>query len=328
MLARLITAPGVYDVSMDDYHNREICPAPSISGSGLVQLAPPYGVPRKFWWNSTMNPKREPKDTAALRVGKCAHTLFLEGIDAVQAGYVIDNLPRTGEGSRTALTAFKAKAEAEGKVVIRAEGNTTEIGWDDIRAMVAAIDEYPLVRAAFTEGTAEQTLIVKDEETGVWLRCRPDWLPKDVTHLAQYKTARSASQGGFSNAIGEYGYHIKAAHEMFCIEALGLGHPKTYTHFVQEKDPPYLMAIHTLPRETLEYAQAQHRAAIRTFARCLETGKWEGYPEHAQETGLPVRALLQLQNADLSGTPPQQEMTDEPSKLDRRWGPEDYLRAG
>lgn len=31
----LITKPGIYDIPIEDYHNREICPAPSISGSGL-----------------------------------------------------------------------------------------------------------------------------------------------------------------------------------------------------------------------------------------------------------------------------------------------------
>jgi hypothetical protein len=103
--------------------------APSISGSGLVDIAPPNGVPKKFWWESTLNPNREPADTVALRVGKCAHTLFLEGIDAVQAAFVIDNLPRTGEGSRTAMKAFQEKAEADGKIVIRAESNE-QLGWD------------------------------------------------------------------------------------------------------------------------------------------------------------------------------------------------------
>lgn len=318
-----ISAPGVYDISIEAYHNTECCIAPSISGSGLVKLSPPEGVPAKFWWESTMNPHREPADTVALRIGKCAHTLFLEGIDAVQAGFVIDNLPRTGEGSKKAMEAFKADAKAMGKVIIRAEGNETQLGWDDIQAMIKAIDRYPLVRAAFSDGKAERTIVWKDEETGVWCRCRPDWLPNDVTHIPQYKTALSAAQWAFSNAISGYGYHIKAAHEMAGIRAVGLGEPKTYTHYVQEKDKPYLMAIHTLPRETLEYAEVQRRTALRTFADCLSTGKWPGYPEHAQETGLPVHALRRLENADLSGTT-QQEKTNEPSRFTRA----DTLLAG
>jgi hypothetical protein len=159
----------------------------------------------------------------------------------------------------------------------------------------------------------------------VWLRARPDWLPNDPTHFPEYKTARSAGQYSFANAINEYGYHIKAAHLMAAIRALELGDPKTFTHYVQEKDAPYLMAIHTLPRETLEYGEVQRRAAIRTFAQCLETGKWPGYPEHAQETGLPVYALGRLQRADLSGNT-QQEKTDEPSR--NHWTAQDYLRAG
>lgn len=317
-----ITEPGLYDLSLEAYHNTECCAAPSISASGLALMAPPKSVPAKFWWKSTLNPERELIDTAALRVGKCAHMLFLEGVDEVQKYFVINNLPTTGEGSGNALKAFKAKAAAEGKIIIREKGNTVEQGWDDIRAMVKTIDKYPLVKAAFTDGKAEQTLIIRDEDTGVFLRCRPDWLPNDVTHIAQYKTARNAAQWEFSASIDEYGYHIKAAHEMACIRALGLGDPKTYTMFVQEKDPPYLIAIHTLTRESLEYGEVQRRAAINLFARCLETNEWPGYPAGAQETGLPVYALNRLQRADLTGT--QQEKTNESSRHTRQ----DYLRAG
>lgn len=315
----LISTPGVYDVTIDDYHNREICHQPSISGSGLVQMAPPEPVPAKFWWDSTLNPQRERSDTVALRVGKCAHTLFLEGIDAVQASFVIDSLPRTGEGSRTAMNAFKAKAEEDGKIVV------TEKQWLDIRAMVLALDRYPLFRAAFSRGKPERTIVWQDQETGVWLRCRPDWLPDDVTHIPEYKTALSARQQSFSNAIKDYGYHIKAAHMMAGIRAVGLGDPKTFTHYVQEKEAPYLAAIHTLPRESLEYGEVQWRAAVRNFARCLERNDWPGYPVEAQETGLPIYKLRDLQNADLSGTP-QQENDNEQSS--RRYTAADYLQAG
>lgn len=319
----LIKIPGVYDISMDAYHNAECCPSPSISGSGLVTLAPPEPVPMKYWWNSTMNPKRDPVDTVALRVGKCVHTLLLEGIDAVQDAFVIDDLPRKGEGSGNAMKAFKARAEADGKIIIRAEGNATEIGWDNIQAMVKAIDSYPLIRAAFSDGRAERTIVWKDAETGVWCRCRPDWLPDDVTHIPEYKTVRNASQWAFSSNINDYGYHIKAAHMMAGIEAVGLGKPKTFTHYVQEKDAPYLSAIHTVPRETLEYGEVQRRAALRNFANCLDSGIWPGYPENPQETGLPIYALRRLEAADLSGTT-QQEKTREPS----RFTAVDYAHAG
>lgn len=322
-----ITAPGVYEVPIEAYHGTEICDAPSISGSGLVELAPPEPVPAKFWWNSTMNPNREPVDTAALRVGKCAHMLYLEGMDAVQKHFVIDNLPRTGEGSKKAMEAFKEKAKADGKIIIRAEGNSNEIGWAEIKAMIDAAQKYPLIRAAFSDGRAEPTLCWQDEETGVWCRARPDWLPHDPTHFPEYKTVRSARQWNFSAAINEYGYHLKAAHLMAGIRALGLGDPKTFTHYCQEKDAPFLMAIHTLPRESIDYGEVQRRAALRTFADCLSSGKWPGYPDKAQETGLPIYALNRLQRADLSGNTQQENADERPSSTARRPA-EDYLRAG
>lgn len=314
-----ITKPGVYSISMEAYHNAECCDAPSISGSGVVMLAPPEGIaaraPIKFWAKSTMNPNREPVDTKPLRIGKCTHALFLEGIDAVQQAFIIDNLPRTGEGSRNAVKAFEAKAAAEGKIIIREEA------WNGIKAMVAALEHYPLMRAAFSDGKIEQTLCWKDEETGVWCRARPDFLPTDPTHMPEYKTSASATPEFFERQIDDYGYHIKAVHMMAGIRALGLGDPQTFTHWVQEKDEPFLVWPHTLPRETIEYAEVQRRTALRTFARCLERNQWPGYPAAPIETGLPGYTLKRLQAADLSGT--QQENDNEPP----RYSAVDYIRA-
>lgn len=307
----LISAPGVYDIDIDRYHNTEICDAPSISGSGVVKLAPtnanPTPVPYKFWWDSTLNPDRERTDTVALRVGKAAHHLFLEGDAGFQAKFAI--MPAELDLRSNAGKAFAAQAEGEGKILLRAKQ------YADILKMVAYMRRKPMARAAFSGGRIEPTLVWRDEITGVWLRCRPDQLPDDPVDMYEYKTARSAAQPAFSNAIKDYGYHIKAFHLMEGVRALGLGNPKTFTHFVQESDAPFLMAIHTLPREDLEYAEVQWRAGVDTFARCLATGIWPEYPDVAQETGLPRYAKLQLDQTDLTGTPPQQENDNEPSRF-------------
>jgi len=287
----VISEPGAYYIHFDKYHNTEICPSPSISGSGLVDLAPPAGVAKRFWWNSTLNPNREPVDTKALTLGKAAHTIFLEGLKVAEKYFAVDRLPNTGEGSRKAKNAFAAAAEDEGRALIR------EADWETATKLAEALFENPLVCAAFSDGKPEQTLICQDPETGVWMRARPDWLPDDVTHLPELKTARNASQPGFQNAIKDYGYHIKAAHLMECCKLVGLGTPKTFTHYVIESEPPYLVAIHTIPRESLEWGMTQRRAALHRFAECLEKDAWPGYPAHAQETGLPVYTLSALQKA-------------------------------
>jgi hypothetical protein len=313
-----ITAPGVYDVPIDAYHNTEVCPAPSISGSGVVKLAPPDGeacvAPIKYWIGSTLNPAREPADTIPLREGKLVHTLFLEGRAAALAAFAIDDLPTRGEGSRTAREQFRVEMAAAGKVVV------TQRQWGMALAMVAALEREPLMRAAFSDGAQERTLVWQDESTGMWCRCRPDWLPHDPTHMPEYKTAASAMRSFFERQIDDYGYHIKAAHMIAGIRALELGDPRTFTHWVQERDAPYLVQHHVLPRETLEWAEIQRRAALDLFARCVETNTWPGYPPVAQETGLPAYKLARLARLDLA--PPSQETTHEPIDRSR------YLLAG
>lgn len=294
-----ITAPGIYDISIDDYHGAEICPGPSISSSGLVTISGIMGgCPAKFWWDSSMNPEREPVDTEALRFGRAAHTLILEGTGEFGKRFGI-----LGEGMdlrSAAGKAQKAAIEDAGKCMVR---------FDDfvkISAMAKAIKSHPRASLVFADGAAEKTLCWKDDETGVWLRARPDWLPTTPQFIPDYKTCADASKADFEKTVWSYGYHMKAAHVCAGIRATGIGNPDAAYFVAQEKKAPYLCAVYVLNKDALDWGDLQNRAAIRTFAECLNKGKWPGYAETAEEIKLPVYAENQLAAADLSGVSTQE----------------------
>jgi hypothetical protein len=63
MGAHLISAAGAYSadvVSIEAYHGSEICPAPSISATGLKLIA--SKSPLHYWWQSALNPNRPAQD--------------------------------------------------------------------------------------------------------------------------------------------------------------------------------------------------------------------------------------------------------------------------
>ena len=301
----LISKPGVYDIPIDAYHGIEICAGPSISSSGLVNISHVMGgCPARYWWDSTLNPDREEVDTEALRIGRAVHTLVLEGMDMFNKRFAL-----LGEGMdlrSAAGKARKAEIEAAGQVMLR---------WDDfkkIQAMAVALDKHPRAKLVFTDGAPEKTLAWQDEITGVWLRARPDWLPAAPAFIPDLKSAADASRLAFEKAVWDYGYHMKIAHVCDGIRTLGLGDPQAAYFVVQEKKAPFLCAVYALNSEALEWGAVQNRAAIETFARCLERNYWPGYAETVQEINLPVYAQSQLKAADLSGAP--QEQDNEPAR--------------
>src|SRR3546814_13923964 len=49
-----------------------------------------------------------------------------------------------------------------------------------VRQVADAIGLHDVAKLAMKGGDTEVTLVWQDEETGVWLRCRPDFLPSSV----------------------------------------------------------------------------------------------------------------------------------------------------
>lgn len=274
-----ITEPGVYEVPMDDYHGREICSGPSISSSGLRAIS---HCPLKYWFNSPLNPNRPPEDQKShFNVGKAAHDLVLDGVGWPDRYHVLPSgFTRAGTKKWADAIAEADSAEADGKTILKADEHATVIG------MAQAITAHP-IHKALGRGKAEQTIVWRDADTGVWLRCRPDFLPTKPILVPDYKTTQSAHPDDFGRDVVNYGYHQQAALYLDGIEAL-FGHAERQFYFIaQEKTPPYIVQPFALDQESIDWGRRLNRKAIRTFAKCLETGVWPAYADDFVTVGLP-----------------------------------------
>jgi hypothetical protein len=296
--APLITAPGAYpDISNDDYHGREICPAPSISSTGLKKLVGHLGLqtkgctPRHYWEGSPLNPNRKPQEqTNALRLGSAFHDALLLP-ERWMDGDCYHVTPngfdwRKSKEQRDDIAAADM-AKADGCTLISFAER------DEINAMVAAIRANPTCDALLSDGAPEVTLAWQDSETGVWLRCRPDWLRDNLSCGINVKTAADASFVGFQSDVTKFRYFMSAALELDGIEAVKGTRPPLYVHPVIEKPGKgwqpgdYLpTALWTLSAEDLAYGQALNRRAIRTFADCLSADRWPGYADEPTPCGV------------------------------------------
>lgn len=276
----LISTPGVYEVPFAEYHGKEICDGPSISSSGLRSITK---CPLKYWYNSNLNPDR-PKESDAphFAVGKAAHDLVLDGVGWPDRYHVLPagfSMAATKKFAKE--IAEKEAAEAAGKTILRAQDYDVVIG------MAAAIKQHP-IHKALGRGKAEQTICWKDEETGVWLRCRPDFLPDDNRFVPDYKTTASAHPDDFSRDVTNFGYHQQAALYLDGIAAVfGQNEARQFYFIAQEKEAPYVVQPFALDFDAVEWGRRLNRKAIRTFAECLKSNVWPAYSGDFITVGLP-----------------------------------------
>ena len=156
------------------------------------------------------------------------------------------------------------------------------------QAMRKAIEAHPFAGQAFRNGYAEKTLVWKDRETGVWLRCKPDFLPNALKIVPDYKTTADASPEGFQKAIDTFGYFMQAPLYLDGIEAVFGERPAHWVFVAQEKEPPYVVELHELTEEALYRGSRENRTAIRRFAECLSKGHWPGYSTGINQIDLPA----------------------------------------
>ncbi|WP_158682205.1 PD-(D/E)XK nuclease-like domain-containing protein [Sphingopyxis sp. MG] len=230
----LIEKPGAYpDIPIEDYHgNANLLPGPSLSASGAKTII--NRSPLHFWAASPLNPnppEREEKPHFA--IGKMAHD-FLLTPDRIADKYFV--LPK---GFNEKFTK-KFAAEIEELEAARESGMTIlrHQEAEVVRQVADAIGLHDVAKLAMKGGDTEVTLVWQDKETGVWLRCRPDFLPSSVLRGApvravsdlKFMAPEYCSPHGFSNAIRRFGYHLAAAFYYEGIEAIYGHRPTHWTH--------------------------------------------------------------------------------------------------
>lgn len=293
-----ITEPGIYSgVPIGVYHGAGLCDAPSISSSGLRTIE--GQSPAHYWCHSPYNPEREEDDgeAEALVFGRAAHMLLL-GEEGFRETFAV----RPDE-----FTAWTTKAAKAWRTEQQESGRSVLIpsNLDAIRGMAKSMARDPIISNGLLAGDIETTLVWRDAETGVWLKARPDSLPRDRV-IVDLKTCASADALACRRAIGDHGYHMQLALTGMGIEALTGEAPGNddYVLVFVEKTAPYAINIKPLDPEAVHFGRLQLRRAITTFARCMESGDWPAYADNLIPASLLPFTLKRLQEeADMGMLP-------------------------
>ena len=261
-----IAKPGVYGLSMDEYHS-DICVGPSISSSGLRTIE--SRTPAHFWATSCLNPDAEPQeDSEAFALGRAAHALLLEG--GLADNFVV-RPDRWADWRTSAAKDWRDEQIAAGKTVLLPSD------LDAITGIAKSLAGHALIKAGILQGQVESSLIWQDGPTGVWLKSRPDVLPVADGVVVDLKSTTDASLEAVQRTIRTYGYAMQGALVGQGLEkVLGIKMSAFALVFV-EKTSPYAVNVVEIDPDWLWYAGRQLRRAIDTFARCIESGDWPGF---------------------------------------------------
>jgi len=268
-----ITEPGVYDIPETDYHADPV-KGGSLSSSGARKLIAP-SCPALFDWARHAGEEH----ANHFDFGKAAHQLVLG------AGAPIARIDADSWRTKAAQAAKTAAYEA-GEIPL------LEKDHDRVEAMAAALTAHPVASALFRTGKPEQTLVWRDDRTGVWCRARLDWLPSPTSSgrviVPDYKSCHSADPEALSKSVAQHGYHQQAHWYLAGMRALGLADDTAAFVFVaQEKTAPYLVTVFEPDHVAMRIGAARNRRAIDVYVHCTKTGHWPAYVDGVHLLALP-----------------------------------------
>ena len=283
-----IKSPGVYSgVSSEAYHSGKLCVGPSISSTGLRTIF--TESPLDYWVNSPLNPNRLPQPEGRhFVIGRALHHLAL-GEANFHRHFVVrpeeyeDEKGVMKKWTRAATYCKKWEAEAESAGLSLLKPDELEMikGMCGLHPWQEGLEDSGLmnnavVRAGALEGLVEHTVVAQDPETGVYLLARPDVIPTASRECGDLKSTQSVAPIDLQRTLDSLRYDCQAALISVCLEQAADFRMENFALIFVCKGAPHEVAVRELKPGDIADAMLDNTAAIRTFALCLERGKWPG----------------------------------------------------
>jgi hypothetical protein len=209
-------------------------------------------------------------DRPAYLLGRAAHVLILEGLDAFDAAFAVGGPvnPKTGQPFGANTKTWAEWADAQGKDVLSTDQ------FDVISRMTQAVQMHPLATTLLAEGTAEG--VVRTDYCKMPCQIRLDWFDPH-RGIVDLKTCDDLTW--FEADARRFQYiHQMAFYRTVLAQVLGVHMP---VHIVAvEKKEPFRCGVWKIDPDTLAIARQDNEAAIDRLRQCLASDHWPtGYEE-------------------------------------------------
>lgn len=208
------------------------------------------------------------RETPAKFMGSALHTRLLEP-EEFDATYVV--IPDEAADRRTHEFRAFERANPE-KILI------TEKQAYILNGVFSSVSAHPTAADLLRRGFVEHTILHQDEETGIWLKIRPDCLCLDFDTgiCLDLKSTDSAEKTAFRRSCERYDYDVQAAIYLDVLRKV-FERDFDWAFLAMEKEAPFGVALYGAPEEMIASGRQRYREALRTLKQCLDTGEWPCY---------------------------------------------------
>lgn len=258
-----IKSPGVYEISIEDYHNGD-----GISRSKLVEF---QKSPYHYWYKANHPEKIRNVEviakTNALEFGNALHTYVLEPDEFGKRYAVFQKINRQKKVGKEAYAQFLL--DSAGKAII------SQDAYDEIRLMSDAIQAHGQAKDLISDAWYEKSIYWTDPDADLLCKVRPDiWHDGFIVDL---KTTVSAKYTDFQKSIYNYGYHIQAGMMHEALKHVLCKDVKSFVFVAIEKEPPYALACYQLEDMALDLGVRRFKEIIQGIRKCINENIWPSY---------------------------------------------------
>ena len=260
--------PGSYSIANEEYHK-----LPHVGKSDLDRVRRSVG----HYLAERENPT---PPTPALLLGQAVHCAILEPLQFTELFIVAPTLDKRTSGGKSAWQDFLDSSG--GKQVL------TPDQWELVHRVQEAVLSHPVAGGLFVGGVAEESLLWRDEETGILMKARPDYRKLSNGLLLDLKTTSNASWPAFGDSVTRYRYHVQGAVYLDGVKAVHGQDSDQFLLVAAEKEPPYSVACYLLSGFSIDRGRKKYRRDLRKLKTYLDSeDKWAGYPLEIQEVDPP-----------------------------------------
>ena len=217
--------------------------------------------------------------TAAFDIGTALHAAALPGesFDSVAVRMPVGLKKTTKEGK-----AFVA--ENRGKILL----NSTDAYCLD--QMMLSLLEHPVSSGLIKgelPGKSEQSFFATEPETGLEVKCRPDFMLNDGSLIIDLKTTTDASPKGFQKSLVNFRYYVQAAWYLDVVELATGKRPACFLFVAVEKQRPFSTGVYVADEEMIKIGREHAMEDLRNIAKWKAEDSYPGYSDRAEMISLP-----------------------------------------
>lgn len=260
------------DLSNDEYHEHK-----AVSRSMLMELKK---SPKKYYYKY-LSGKYEKDDTEALKMGSAFHTLILEPEKFTEVAAIMpDHL------KKPSISQINAKQPSDSTILQIENWNKFQeenagkchLKLDQIEALRGMADslraEPATQKLIGKKGLVEPSIFWTDEETGIDVKCKIDFLTMDYKFTVDIKTTTDVSEDSFQRAIPNYGYDLQAFIQQEAVFQLTGERPEATIFMCCEKDEPFDTGFYMADDAILRRGELWYRELLKTLAKCRLNNHW------------------------------------------------------